>query len=131
MASRGMELQLRRMLVGMVGKSAMLAGIFSTHFAILDTLPLTLTASLWYMASATAAVFLILVLGNMSSVFLRHCFCCNSCCRAAAAGNTKALALVDTSPAIDNVTVGWRKSRAYLSHGLKGVRVYRMVKGVN
>ena len=48
-----------------------------------------------------------------------------------AAGNTKALALVDTSPAIDNVTVGWRKSRAYLSHGLKGVRVYRMVKGVN
>ena len=89
-ASRGMELQLRRMLVGMVGKSAMLAGIFSTHFAILDSLPLTLTASLWYMFSATALVFLVLVLGNMSSVFLRHCFCCNRFCRAAAADNPKA-----------------------------------------
>ena len=41
-SDRKMELLIRRQVVEMLGKSALLAAIFSVHFAVLESMPLTL-----------------------------------------------------------------------------------------
>eukprot|EP00937_MAST-01D_sp_MAST-1D-sp2_P003698 g3698.t1 len=90
------EKQLRRMLVSTVGKSAMLAAIFSTHFAILESLPVSVGASLGYMGTSTALVVAVVAAGNASSIFLSHCFCCAPLCRQSARASPAVFARAKT-----------------------------------
>ena len=63
-----------------LGKSALLAAIFSVHFAVLESMPLTLEAGLAYAGSVTVLALGVVVAGNFASTLVRFCFCA-CCCR--------------------------------------------------
>ena len=75
---RKFELLAQRQVVAMLGKSALLAAVFSAHFALLETLPLGLNAGLAYSAGATCVSLAIVVLGGFVEGIVHHCFC--ACC---------------------------------------------------
>jgi len=80
---RKLELLIQRQVVAMLGKSALLAAVFSAHFAVLETLPLGgVDASIAYAGGATALALGVVAAGEFSSKVVHYCFC-SCCCMAA------------------------------------------------
>jgi hypothetical protein len=76
---RKLELLIQRQVVAMLGKSALLAAVFSAHFAVVETLPLGgVDASIAYAGAATALALGVVAVGEFSSKVVHYCFC--SCC---------------------------------------------------